>query len=99
MEAPIRPDLNSDHSSMAGRAPDVFDFSHDTPMYDDGLLVFQRNEALDEQPGAVPEPLVALRNYFPETWLWKLARTGWVALPHSWLTLFYLSIRSHSCQN
>ena len=26
------------------------------------------------------EPLVELRNYFPETWLWKLSRTGWVVL-------------------
>ena len=24
------------------------------------------------------EPQVELRNYFPETWLWKLSRTGWV---------------------
>ena len=33
-------------------------------------------ESPEEQ---LDEPLVAIRSYFPETWLWKLSRTGWVA--------------------
>ena len=34
-------------------------------------------------PDVVPEPVVELRSYFPETWLWKLSRTGWVPFLHS----------------
>ena len=35
-------------------------------------------EETEEEENA--KPLVELRNYFPETWLWKLSRTGWAVL-------------------
>ena len=43
-----------------------------------GVMLTIVPEEIEEEENA--KPLVELRNYFPETWLWKLSRTGWVVL-------------------